>query len=254
MKSKAAWAVCLVVAGTALYGTKVLATPATVPGFSGATLAKATYGEIFSHVHTIPASWQELIQTKGSSDLYVQQNTWDPATCQNKCVPSTGWHTHPGPSFVIVTQGTVTAYDGDDPSLHAARVHGEHRQQRVHRSRRRTRPHHPRRERRHRQDDRGAAHPRRCRQAPRRARPRQLPVLTDHPPKTRCDRRTRGERPYPRCRRPRRSPRPPAAPCRASRPRPARHPSQAPFEPSPPPGRGHPTVRPRRSDTASARR
>ena len=116
MKSKAAWAVCLVVAGTALYGTKVLATPATVPGFSGTTLAKATYGEIFSHVHTTPARWQELIQTKGSSDLYVQQNTWDPATCQNKCIPSTGWHTHPGPSFVIVTQGSVTAYDGDDPT------------------------------------------------------------------------------------------------------------------------------------------
>ena len=55
----------------------------TVPGFSGTRLAKATYGEVFSHVHTIPARWQELIWTKGSSDLYVQQNTWDPATCQD---------------------------------------------------------------------------------------------------------------------------------------------------------------------------
>jgi len=26
-----------------------------------------------------------------------------------------GLATHPGPSLVIVTQGTVTAYDGDDP-------------------------------------------------------------------------------------------------------------------------------------------
>jgi hypothetical protein len=67
-------------------------------------------------VHTVPASWQELISTKGSSDLYVQQNTWDPTSCDNKCIPSTGWHTHPGPSFVIVTQGSVTAYDGDDPT------------------------------------------------------------------------------------------------------------------------------------------
>ncbi|MGZ4287397.1 MAG: hypothetical protein ACXVHB_24410 [Solirubrobacteraceae bacterium] len=116
MKSKVTWTLCLVVLGTALYGAKVLATPATVPGFSGTTLAKATYGDIFSHVHTIPARWQELIWTKGSSDLYVQQNTWDPTTCDNKCIPSTGWHTHPGPSFVIVTQGSVTAYDGDDPT------------------------------------------------------------------------------------------------------------------------------------------
>jgi hypothetical protein len=26
------------------------------------------------------------------------------------------WHTHPGPSLIIVTAGTVTAYDGDDPT------------------------------------------------------------------------------------------------------------------------------------------
>ncbi len=30
--------------------------------------------------------------------------------------PGTGWHTHPGPSIIIVTQGTVTAYEGDDPN------------------------------------------------------------------------------------------------------------------------------------------
>jgi quercetin dioxygenase-like cupin family protein len=97
----------VVVAGFAAYAGNVLATPAS--GFTGTTLAKATYGEIFSHVHTVPAAWNELIQTKGDSDLYVQQNTWQPGG-------STGWHTHPGPSFVIVTQGSVTAYDGDDPT------------------------------------------------------------------------------------------------------------------------------------------
>ena len=59
-------------------------------------------------------AWQEMIKTEGRSDLYVQQNTWDPTACH--CIPSTGWHTHPGPSFVIVTKGTVTAYDGDDPT------------------------------------------------------------------------------------------------------------------------------------------
>jgi hypothetical protein len=113
MKSRLAWALCLVVASTALYSGKVLATPATVPGFSGTTLAKGTYGHIFSHVHSVPPAWRELIWTKGSSDLYVQQNTWDPSACDNQCIPSTGWHTHPGPSFVIVTQGTITAYDDD---------------------------------------------------------------------------------------------------------------------------------------------
>jgi hypothetical protein len=113
MKSK--WLVATVVAlvGLAAYVGNVLATNAT-PGYVGKTLATATFGEIDSHVHTVPATWQEMIKTKGQSDLYVQQNTWDPVTC--KCTPDTGWHTHPGPSLVIVTQGTVTAYDGDDPS------------------------------------------------------------------------------------------------------------------------------------------
>jgi hypothetical protein len=116
VKSKWIWALLLVVAGLAAYAGNVLATPATVPGFSGTTLAKATFGEIFSHVQTQdPQFWNEVIKTEGASDLYVQQNTWDPSACGG-CIPSTGWHTHPGPSLVIVTQGTVTEYDGNDPT------------------------------------------------------------------------------------------------------------------------------------------
>jgi hypothetical protein len=107
VKAKLVWAVSLGIVSLAVYAGSVLATPGS--GFTGSTLAKATYGDIFSHVHTVPASWDELIKTKGASDLYVQQNTWQPGG-------STGWHTHPGPSFVIVTQGSVTVYDGEDPA------------------------------------------------------------------------------------------------------------------------------------------
>ena len=57
----------------------------------------------------VPAFWQSKLQTKGLSDVYVQSNVWTPGG-------STGWHTHPGPSLIIVTAGTVTAYDGDDPA------------------------------------------------------------------------------------------------------------------------------------------
>jgi quercetin dioxygenase-like cupin family protein len=105
MRSKAIWAFLLAVLGVTVYAANVLATPAS--GFTGTTIAKATYGEIYSHVHTVPAYWSEKIQTKGDSDLYVQQNTWQPGG-------STGWHTHPGPSFIIVTEGSITAYEGDD--------------------------------------------------------------------------------------------------------------------------------------------
>jgi hypothetical protein len=95
------------VAALAVVGT-VLATPSS--GFTGTTLAKATFDELAINAHTIPANvWQARLKTQGQSDLYVQQNTWQPGG-------STGWHTHPGPSLIIVTQGSVTEYDGDDPS------------------------------------------------------------------------------------------------------------------------------------------
>ena len=29
---------------------------------------------------------------------------------------STGWHSHPGPAFIVVTSGTLTVYDGNDPA------------------------------------------------------------------------------------------------------------------------------------------
>jgi quercetin dioxygenase-like cupin family protein len=107
------WVLLLAVAGVAVWGGTALATPSS--GFAGVTEAKATYGAFFSHVQTNdPQFWNEVIKTVGATDLYVQQNTWDPGPCG--CIPSTGWHTHPGPSFVIVTQGSVTVYDGDDPA------------------------------------------------------------------------------------------------------------------------------------------
>ena len=112
MKRKWILALVLALIGVAVYAGNVLATQSQ--GFSSSTLAKATFGEIDSHVVAAP-DWQEKIKTHGASDLYVQQNIWDPSSCGG-CVPSSGWHTHPGPSFVIVTQGTVTEYDGDDPT------------------------------------------------------------------------------------------------------------------------------------------
>ena len=51
-------------------------------GFTGTTLAKATFGDLDIKAHTIPADvWKAEIKTKGESDLYVQQNTWDPGLC-----------------------------------------------------------------------------------------------------------------------------------------------------------------------------
>ena len=43
------------------------------------------------------------------SDVYVAKNTVTPGA-------DSGWHSHPGPSLVIVKSGTATVYEGDDPS------------------------------------------------------------------------------------------------------------------------------------------
>ena len=138
MRRKWIWALVVAFAALAAYAGNVLATPASTPGFSGTTLAKATFGDldIKAMADSDPNTrgmqlWKAVLRTKGDSDLYVQQNTWDPSACTpdpngscgpcdpetlKPCIPSTGWHTHPGPSLVIVTQGTVTAYEGDDPT------------------------------------------------------------------------------------------------------------------------------------------
>src|SRR5207249_322037 len=65
---------------------------------------------------TLPANfWQARLKTEGLSDVYVQSNVWTAATATSPG-GTTGWHTHPGHSLILVTAGTVTAYEGDDPS------------------------------------------------------------------------------------------------------------------------------------------
>jgi quercetin dioxygenase-like cupin family protein len=46
---------------------------------------------------------------KGDSDVYIVKNTFPSGA-------NTGWHTHPGPSLVTVTAGTITAYEADAPN------------------------------------------------------------------------------------------------------------------------------------------
>ena len=50
-----------------------------------------------------------MVKTWGDSDVYV---------VHNRIVPGghTGWHSHPGISFVSVKSGTATEYHGDDPT------------------------------------------------------------------------------------------------------------------------------------------
>ena len=107
-----------VIAVSLLYQANVArATPAS--GFVATTLAKGQLAqfEVFNHSilpNTNPTDddrnvWLSWQKTKNSSDLYIQSNVWQPGG-------TTGWHSHPGHSLIIVTAGTLTDYMGDDPT------------------------------------------------------------------------------------------------------------------------------------------
>ena len=121
MKRRLMWLVLLsaAIAVTALYhvGTVRATSPS---GFMSKTLAQGRLGQmdVFNQLVDPPFAqdpgnngnvWLSLQKTKGLSDLIVQSSMWQPGG-------STGWHSHPGHSVIIVTAGSVTNYEGDDPS------------------------------------------------------------------------------------------------------------------------------------------
>ena len=111
MRSKWAWALSVVVLGVAVYAETV---PATPP--SNVTPVEFGVGS-FGSIDTKGAigKWSAKMKTTGATDIHVLQNTIAPGG-------SFGWHSHPGPSFVIVKSGTATFYMGADPACKPHRV------------------------------------------------------------------------------------------------------------------------------------
>ena len=97
-------AIALVVS-TALIVMPALATPPM--GVTTNTIAVGRFDTINTKIKTGP--WKAKIDTKGASDLHVLENTIVPGG-------TFGWHSHPGPSLVIVKSGTATFYLADDPT------------------------------------------------------------------------------------------------------------------------------------------
>src|SRR5438105_9007403 len=122
MGRKLTWILLIGVAvvGAAAYGERVFATPASQ--FTGTTLALGRFGDIDVMNQSFPDGfdrpWLSIQKTKAPSDLYVQSNVWQVGG-------STGWHTHPGHSLIIVTSGTLTEYDGECKPLVYAFVPGQ---------------------------------------------------------------------------------------------------------------------------------
>jgi quercetin dioxygenase-like cupin family protein len=59
-------------------------------------------------VHVKTGDWKLQLKTKELSDVVVSENRVAPGG-------HFGWHSHPGPSLVIVKSGTSTFYRADDP-------------------------------------------------------------------------------------------------------------------------------------------
>ena len=53
-------------------------------------------------------------EAKPAIDLVVRRHDYVPSSTVP--VPTTGWHSHPGPVFITVKEGTLTYYEYDDPN------------------------------------------------------------------------------------------------------------------------------------------
>jgi quercetin dioxygenase-like cupin family protein len=110
VRSRWLWMLLLGVLGAAGYGGAALATPPA--GVTTTTFGVGRFDTIDSRTKTDidpgPGRdfWKAALKTKGASDVYVLQNTIAPGG-------TFGWHSHPGPSLVIVKSGTATFYHGD---------------------------------------------------------------------------------------------------------------------------------------------
>jgi quercetin dioxygenase-like cupin family protein len=109
-----ATAAVIALVATALVVVPAVATPpspevTTTPIGMGRFAAIDTKAKTDIDPGTPTQFWRARIKTNRSSDLYVLQNTIPPGK-------TFGWHSHPGPSLVIVKSGTASVYLAADPT------------------------------------------------------------------------------------------------------------------------------------------
>ncbi len=101
----------ILASGLALVAAALTILPARATPPSGVSVVQlapvAQFDEI--QANAMIGGWGAKIKTKGVSDLHVVEVTIQPGG-------TIGWHSHLGPSFVIVKSGTATFYQGDDPT------------------------------------------------------------------------------------------------------------------------------------------
>jgi len=101
------------------YSAPALATPAS--GFTAVQQLKGLYPSFSINTATDRRSdkddkWDAKLMTKDTSDIYVTRNSIAVGG-------QSGWHSHPGPSLITVTVGTITTYESTDPACSPTTYH-----------------------------------------------------------------------------------------------------------------------------------
>ena len=104
MKTRFNLLVLVLAIGVSVYAGSVLATPSS--GVTSTVFAVGRFDQI--DAKTKSPDWNVQIKAKkGPSDVYILENRIAPGG-------TFGWHSHPGPSIVVVKSGSLTLYRGDD--------------------------------------------------------------------------------------------------------------------------------------------
>jgi quercetin dioxygenase-like cupin family protein len=93
-----------------------VATATPPSGVTSTSLAIGRADEI--DVKTRTGDWKIRLKTNGDSDVAVVENRVAPGG-------HFGWHSHPGPSLVVVKSGTATEYLAEDPCTPVVHEAGE---------------------------------------------------------------------------------------------------------------------------------
>jgi hypothetical protein len=94
--------VCILLAACVVI---TMASPAV--GVTPTLIGRGTYAAF--KVKSDNAFFEYEAEAKPAVDMVVRTHDYAPGS-------STGWHTHPGPVFITVTEGKVTFYEADDPT------------------------------------------------------------------------------------------------------------------------------------------
>ena len=102
--------IAILVGGVAVAAISAGVVSATPPGGTTSTLiGRATFGESFNIKRMGADGWDVKVKATPALDVAVQRIVFQPGG-------QSGWHSHPGPVFISVVEGTMTFYESDDPT------------------------------------------------------------------------------------------------------------------------------------------